>query len=133
MHGRNSRARARRTAEGGFTLVEVMVVVAMVSILAVLATYSVRKYLASSKKTEAIEMIGTMKADEEAYKDETFAYKDVTGDIDKFYPASFKPGRAKMAWGGTVDASKNFQAIGVSAANPVLFVYSCVAAGNFPT
>jgi len=42
----------------GFTLIELMIVVAIVGILAVLAIFGVRKYLANSKTAEATNTIG---------------------------------------------------------------------------
>jgi type II secretory pathway pseudopilin PulG len=107
-----------------------MAVVAMVGILAVLATYSVRKYIGSSKTSEAFEMIGSIKAAEETYKDETFNYLNVTTDINTFYPTNATPGRTKVQWGGTDNISKNFAMLGVNAASPVLFVYSCTAGAS---
>src|SRR5271168_725359 len=49
----------KKTKEG-FTLVELMIVVAIVGILAVLAVYGVRKYLASAKTAEATNALGRM-------------------------------------------------------------------------
>ncbi len=47
----------------GFTLVELMIVVAIVGILAALAVYGVRKYLTNAKSTEARNSLGQMSKD----------------------------------------------------------------------
>lgn len=105
-----------------------MVIVLIVSILALLGTYSVRKYVTASKTSEATEMISTIKAAQESYKDETFAYLNVTPDLDTYYPNNPNAGRVKFQWGGGPAATlANWQALGVHAALPVLFQYSCVA------
>lgn len=44
----------------GFTLVELMIVVAIVGVLAVLAVYGVRKYIANAKTAEARNSLGAM-------------------------------------------------------------------------
>ena len=68
----------RRATDSGFTLIELMVVVAVVAILGTLAVCSVRKYILASKTSEATEMIGAIKTAQEQYRAETFAYKDVS-------------------------------------------------------
>jgi type IV pilus assembly protein PilA len=45
---------------GGFTLIELMIVITIVGILAVLAIFGVRKYLANSKTAEATNTIGNI-------------------------------------------------------------------------
>ena len=47
----------------GFTLVELMIVVAIVGVLAVLAVYGVRKYIANSKTAEARNSLGQIGKD----------------------------------------------------------------------
>jgi type IV pilus assembly protein PilA len=125
-----SRVNSQRAASRGFTMVELMTVVAIVSILALIATYSVRRYIASSKTGEAIEMIGNIKAAQESYKDETFTYLPVSPDLTaagSFYPANTLPGRQKMNFAGPGATQAAWQQLAVNSSGPVLFVYACTA------
>lgn len=53
----------RRKLKEGFTLVELMIVVAIVGVLAVLAVYGVRKYIANAKTAEAKNSLGQLGKD----------------------------------------------------------------------
>ena len=107
-----------------------MAVVAIVAVLATLATYGVNKYIQSSKSSEAIQMIGGIKAAQEQYRAETFRYLDPSGTNKLTYYPQSAPSNYAYAWGDvSSNEGKAYRELGVSTDAPVRFVYG-MAAGS---
>ncbi|HXK18289.1 MAG TPA: prepilin-type N-terminal cleavage/methylation domain-containing protein [Polyangiaceae bacterium] len=129
---REERRRSQRRASG-FTLVELMATVVLVAILGALATYGMRKYIITSKTAEATDMIAMIKAAQEAYRAETFVYKDISGagnldDFTSFHPGGGVGGRTKRSWDGLSGAVPDaWRELGVNTNSPVLYTYGCAA------
>jgi prepilin-type N-terminal cleavage/methylation domain-containing protein len=123
------RTPARRDARG-FTLIELMVTVAIVAVLAVIGVYSVRRYLLSSATAEPMELINSVRAAEESYKDETFGYLNV-GTMGSYYPfgSTLPASQKKKAWEGGAPSGDetNWKTLGVQPSTVVQFGYACVA------
>jgi prepilin-type N-terminal cleavage/methylation domain-containing protein len=113
----------------GFTLVELMGVVAIVGILAMLSVYGVRKYIQASKASEFMAMVALIKAGQEAYRADTFTYLDVSGSnsLSGYYPMS-TPSNKAYGWGDVSSVQgKAYQTLGVSPDAPVYLAYACAA------
>lgn len=115
-----------------------MTVVVIIGILAALAVYGVRKYVLSAKSSEARQMMLSIKAAEEAYRDETYVYrsaspKGVESDKDLFPQICVDgagPGQKKYSWeqpdGACADAAA-WRELGVTSTGPVQYGYAVKA------
>lgn len=119
------RSRAR-----GFTLTELMVVVAIVAVLAMLAVWGVNKYVRASKATEAIQMVGSIKTAQEAFREETGVYLNIS---DLPYPAVGLNQKHHWNAGATHPDTQQWMTLGVSSPNPVIFGYITQAGGPTET
>jgi len=87
----------RRAARRGFTLLELLTVVAIVGILATLGLVSYRRFITSSKSSEAIYMVGSIRAAQESYRAETLTYLNVSAGFNEYFPTS-SVGNKKTGW-----------------------------------
>jgi prepilin-type N-terminal cleavage/methylation domain-containing protein len=81
----------------GFTLVELMIVVAIVGVLAVVAGTAYRRYMDAGRVAEVNAMIGEFRVKEEAYKAEAGVYLATTtvGETD-YWPVLQASGEPKL-------------------------------------
>jgi len=72
----------------GFTLIELMIVVAILSVVAVLAVVSYGKYVRRAARSEVVAMLGEIRVKEEAYVTEYGSYYQATANESTFDPAA---------------------------------------------
>lgn len=133
---RSSPRSQSRASTRGFTLVELMVVVAMVGVLSAIGIVSFRRQAAASKSIEAASVIQAIRAAEEAYRAENQLYLDVSTSNDDWYPSG-EFGPVARSWGlkagDHVDLTK-WETLGPRVMQPVQFGYlvNAGSAGQTP-
>lgn len=118
---RLNRLRLRR----GFTLVELMIVVAIVGVLAVIGVVSYRRYTLHSKITEARNVISGIRIAQEDHRAERGTYANIG---TTYCPAAAGVYNKKVGWDPTCNAgTTTWQALPVHVDGPVQFQYATVA------
>jgi type IV pilus assembly protein PilA len=114
-----------------FTLIEAMVVVALVGILAVVAGVAYRKWVLNSYVGEAQSMLGNIRSAEESFRAENSAYLNVSKDLTSasLYPMVSPIGNSKTGWGAacTVCLTGSWDALNVNPNGAVRFGYAVIA------
>ncbi|WP_437917172.1 prepilin-type N-terminal cleavage/methylation domain-containing protein [Sorangium sp. So ce302] len=122
-----SRRRQRSAARRAFTLVELLVVVAMVGVLAAIAMVGYRRYMDAAGIAEPKAVMQGIRGAQEAYKAEMLVYLNVSkGSLDAWYPAGTLSDR-KRAWGGAHPDATDWQLLNVTTDGAVRFGYATVA------
>lgn len=121
-----------------FTLIELMITVAIIGVLSLLAVVGYSRWVRSSKTGEATSMIAAIKGAQDVYRNDTMRYLDVSGGAlpDTVNASNYHPGVApsdqKSPWdlsGCTTSICNNFRRLNVNADGPVYYRYGSVAGG----
>lgn len=115
---------AVRRSQAGFTLTEMMVVVAIIGVLSSVAVMSFRRYSVRVRVGEAYAMLGLIKAREEIYRAEFNQYAAAAWHPNGGMAAAGQP----QDWGTGAGVPGDWQQVGVRPDRQLYFVYQ-VAAG----
>jgi prepilin-type N-terminal cleavage/methylation domain-containing protein len=114
-------ARLRRTRSAGFTLVELMVVVAITGILATIGISLVRGHLNVAKSNRALAGVQAIRAAEESFRAQNGSYLDCSGVTAAWFPM-LTPGQVKYEWHQTSHADwPRWATLGVPAIDSTQF------------
>ena len=124
-----------RRAERGFTLIELMIVVAIMGILAAIAIPSYLAYIRRTKTIEATENLGALYRLSASYYVRTYpldrsstamGYSHCVVESDGPVPAPPSPASTVVDWG----AQPSFAALGFSVSAPTRYSYQIVSPGG---
>ena len=115
--------------QGGFTLVELMIVVVIIGVLSVLAVTGYRKYKYAARNAEAVQFLGAVRAEQHAYFE---AYGRFCGSTT---PAVWPPEiptvqTGKVAWESPesqIPDNNAWSALGIRSPGQVWFQYRMAA------
>jgi type IV pilus assembly protein PilA len=111
----------------GFTLVELLAVVAMIGVLSALAVVGFKKYMNSTRTADARAVIGSIRIAEESYRAETLTYRSCGTTLTEWYPGA--PNGKKRNFNGWTSHSRydDWRILNVTVDSPTTFGFAVVA------
>lgn len=111
----------------GFTLIELMIVVAIVGVLAAIAIPSFTGYVQRARMAESVSFLGEIKQRQEAYRAEFGQYADVSaGSLANYTPATMPRSGTSSSW-PAASAVPNWEQLGAIPDGPTRFQYAVIA------
>jgi type IV pilus assembly protein PilA len=118
----------RRGGQAAFTLIELMIVVAIVGILATLGVVGYRKMVNASHTGEATNMLQSIRVAQESFRAETGSYAAISTSLDATLCPVTTVKAEKVPWNPDCNGGLNkWGVLPVHTDGPVLFRYTTVS------
>jgi type IV pilus assembly protein PilE len=119
----------RTTNHNGFTLIELMMVVAILGVLAAVAIASYNAYIRRSHNAEATSILADIRLKQEAYRGAFHEYSNVTNTCGGWFPAASPNQDKQLTSGSGVSAACTtaWRRLGVVFPDSLFFVYDTEA------
>lgn len=118
-----------KAGKRGFTLVELMVVVALVGILATVGVMLFRNHVFNTRTVEAMAMMQSIRAAEETWRSENGGYLDVSTSMSDWYPVGTADRTLRTFYdpASTHPDAGKWRLLNPTVSGPIQFVYTVKA------